>query len=185
VVAESVDAAARDVLAARPELRLLEDATITRPTRPSLEARAAGGGLLVSLSDVEPDDPETWRAVSRREPTGQEMVDLAFAWRVVRHVKSNAIVLARDGAVVGVGAGQMNRVQSARLAVEQAGSKAQGAACASDAFFPFPDGVETCLAAGVSAVVQPGGSRRDDEVIAAVDAAGAAMLFSGRRHFRH
>ena len=100
-------------------------------------------------------------------------------------MKSNAIVLVRDGAIVGVGAGQMNRVQSARLAVEQAGEKAQGAVCASDAFFPFPDGVETCLEAGATAVVEPGGSRKDGEVIAAVDAAGAAMVFTGRRHFRH
>ena len=94
-------------------------------------------------------------------------------------------MLARDGALVGVGAGQMSRVQSARLAVEQAGDKARGAVCASDAFFPFADGVEVCLAAGVSAVIEPGGSKRDDEVIAAVDAAGAAMVFTGRRHFRH
>ena len=103
----------------------------------------------------------------------------------MRHVKSNAIVLARDAAVVGVGAGQMNRVQSARLAVEQAGEQARGAVCASDAFFPFADGVETVLAAGVTAVIEPGGSRRDEDVIAAVDAAGAAMVFTGRRHFRH
>ena len=103
----------------------------------------------------------------------------------MRHVKSNAIVLARDGAIVGVGAGQMNRVQSARLAVEQAGEKARGAVCASDAFFPFADGAEVCLRAGVTAIIEPGGSRRDDDVIAIVDAARAAMLFTGRRHFRH
>jgi phosphoribosylaminoimidazolecarboxamide formyltransferase/IMP cyclohydrolase len=185
VVAEDFDDAAREVLAAKPDLRLLQDRTIAAPTVVALEARAAGGGVLLMTADVEPDDPESWRAVTQREPTKQELADLAFAWRVGRHVKSNAIVLARDGAVVGVGAGQMNRVQSARLAVEQAGQKARGAACASDAFFPFPDGVEACLEAGVTAVVQPGGSRRDADVIAAADAAGAAMVFSGRRHFRH
>lgn len=185
VVAEGYDEAARAILATKPDLRLLEDPTITSPTAVALEARAAGGGVLLMTSDVEPDDPATWRTVTTREPTADELADLAFAWRIARHVKSNAIVLARAGAIVGVGAGQMNRVQSARLAVEQAGEKARGAVCASDAFFPFPDGVETCLAAGVTAVVEPGGSRKDDEVIAAVDAAGAAMVFTGRRHFRH
>ncbi len=185
VVAEGFEAGAREVLAAKPDLRLLEDPTITQPATVSLEVRAAGGGVLLMTADVEPDDPAPWRTVTEREPTASELADLAFAWRVARHVKSNAIVLARDGAIVGVGAGQMNRVQSARLAVEQAGEKAQGAVCASDAFFPFPDGVETCLAAGVTAVVEPGGSRKDDDVIAAVDAAGAAMVFTGRRHFKH
>ncbi len=185
VVAEGFDAEAREVLAQKPDLRLLEDPTITQPTTVALEARAAGGGVLLMTSDVEPDDPAPWRTVTSREPTAQEAADLAFAWRIGRHVKSNAIVLARDGAIVGVGAGQMNRVQSARLAVEQAGEKARGAVCASDAFFPFPDGVETCLAAGVTAVVEPGGSRNDEAVIAAVDEAGAAMAFTGRRHFRH
>jgi phosphoribosylaminoimidazolecarboxamide formyltransferase/IMP cyclohydrolase len=176
---------ARGILASKPDLRLLQDRTITLPARPSLEARAAGGGVLMSTSDVLPDDISAWRTVSAREPSTRELADMAFAWRVVRHVKSNAIVLAHKRAVVGVGAGQMNRVQSAHLAVEQAGPKAQGAVCASDAFFPFPDGVEVCLSAGVSAVVQPGGSRNDAAVIEAVDTAGAAMVFSGRRHFRH
>ncbi len=185
VVAEGFDAGARKVLAAKPDLRLLEDPTIAQPTTVALEARAAGGGVLLMTSDVEPDDASTWRTVTKRKPSESEMADLAFGWRIARHVKSNAIVLARGGAIVGVGAGQMNRVQSARLAVEQAGEKARGAVCASDAFFPFPDGVETCLAAGVTAVVEPGGARKDDDVIAAVDAAGAAMVFTGRRHFKH
>jgi phosphoribosylaminoimidazolecarboxamide formyltransferase/IMP cyclohydrolase len=165
VIATGFEEDAREVLAAKSDLRLLVDPTITVLPRPSLEARAAGGGLLMSISDVLADDPAPWR--------------------IVRHVKSNAIVLARDSAVVGVGAGQMNRVQSARLAVDQAGERARGAVCASDAFFPFADGVETCLVAGVTAVIEPGGSRRDDEVVDAADAAGAAMLFTGRRHFRH
>ena len=123
--------------------------------------------------------------MSERAPDARELADLAFAWRVVRHVRSNAIVVARDGALLGVGAGQMNRVTSARLAAAQAGERARGAVAASDAFFPFADGVEVCLAAGVSAIIQPGGSRRDDEVLTAVNAAGAAMIVTGRRHFRH
>ena len=185
VVAGGFDSEARGLLAAKPDLRLLIDGTMTEPTVPSLEARAAGGGVLLSVSDVLPDDRAPWRTVTKREPTDRELADLDLAWRIVRHVKSNAIVLVRDGAIVGVGAGQMNRVQSSRLAVVQAGAKARGAVCASDAFFPFADGVETCLDAGVGAVIEPGGSRRDEEVIAAVDAAGATMVFTGRRHFRH
>jgi phosphoribosylaminoimidazolecarboxamide formyltransferase/IMP cyclohydrolase len=185
VVAAGYDDDALEVLAARPDLRLIEDATILQPTRVALEARAAGGAVLMAESDVLPDDPDEWQVVSARQPESGEMTDLTFAWRVSRHVKSNAIVLARDGALVGVGAGQMSRVQSARIAVEQAGDKARGAVCASDAFFPFADGVEVCLAAGVSAVIEPGGSKRDDEVVAVVDAAGAALVFTGRRHFRH
>lgn len=185
VVAAGFDDDARVILAARKDLRLIEDGTILEPASVTLELRSAGGAMLVSESDVTPDDPRAWDLVSQRSPDVRESADLAFAWRVVRHVKSNAIVLARDGALVGVGAGQMSRVQSARLAVEQAGAKAKGAVCASDAFFPFADGVEVCLEAGVSAVIEPGGSRRDDEVIAAVDAAGAALVFTGTRHFRH
>jgi phosphoribosylaminoimidazolecarboxamide formyltransferase/IMP cyclohydrolase len=185
VVAAGFDAQALAILADKPGLRLLADPTIMVPAVPTLELRSAGGGVLVSTTDTVAHEPAAWQTVSRRAPDARERADLAFAWRVVRHVKSNAIVLARDGAVVGVGAGQMNRVQSARLAVEQAGEQARGAVCASDAFFPFADGVETCLVAGVSAIVQPGGSRRDEEVIAAVDEASAAMVFTGRRHFRH
>ena len=185
VVAAGFDDAARARLAAKPDLRLVVDGTILSPAPPALEVRSAGGALLLTEADDQADDPEAWPVVSARRPTSASSADLAFAWRVVRHVKSNAIVLARDGALVGVGAGQMNRVTSARLAVAQAGERARGAVVASDAFFPFADGVEVCLAAGVSAVIQPGGSRRDDEVLAAVDAAGAAMVVTGRRHFRH
>ncbi len=185
VVAAGYDEAARRILATKADLRLIEDPTILRPTSVVLEMRSAGGGVLVSESDVVPDRSTAWKVVSKRTPDEREWDDLAFAWRIVRHVKSNAIVLARDGALVGVGAGQMSRVQSARLAVEQAGDKASGAVCASDAFFPFADGVEVCLEAGVSTIVEPGGSRRDDEVIRAADDAGAALVFTGTRHFRH
>jgi phosphoribosylaminoimidazolecarboxamide formyltransferase/IMP cyclohydrolase len=185
VVAAGFDPDALAVLAAKPELRLLVDPTIAQPTVVAPELRSAGGALLVADSDVTADDPAAWATVSQRSPDPDEWADLGFAWRVVRHVKSNAIVLAKERALVGVGAGQMSRVQSARIAVEQAGARASGAACASDAFFPFADGVEVCLAAGVTAVVEPGGSKRDEEVVAAVDRHGAALVFTGRRHFRH
>ncbi len=185
VIAAGFDDEARRTLERRPELRLVEDATILAAAPAVLDVRSAGGALLLSDADHAADDPTTWSVASAREPDERELADLAFAWRVVRHVKSNAIVLAREGSLVGVGAGQMNRLTSARLAVTQAGARAGGAVVASDAFFPFADGVEACLAAGASAVIQPGGSKRDPEVIAAVDAAGAAMVLTGRRHFRH
>jgi phosphoribosylaminoimidazolecarboxamide formyltransferase/IMP cyclohydrolase len=185
IVAAGFDPAALEALAGRPDLRLVEDATILSTPVPSLELRSAGGAVLLTEGDCAADDAATWTVASARQPDARELADLDLAWRVARHVKSNAIVLARDGAVVGVGAGQMNRLTSARLAVTQAGEKARGAVAASDAFFPFADGVAACLAAGVSAIIQPGGSKRDAEVVAAVDAAGAAMVFTGRRHFRH
>jgi phosphoribosylaminoimidazolecarboxamide formyltransferase/IMP cyclohydrolase len=141
--------------------------------------------VLVTEADVELDDSARWTPATSRRPATGELGDLDLAWRVARHVKSNAIVLVRDGAVVGVGAGQMSRLDSARLACAKAGDRAAGAACASDAFFPFPDALEVCLEAGVTAIVQPGGSQRDAQVIAAAEAAGAAMVLTGRRHFRH
>jgi phosphoribosylaminoimidazolecarboxamide formyltransferase/IMP cyclohydrolase len=151
-----------------------------------VEYRSAGGALLATDADVSLDLPATWRSVTARAPSERELADLDFAWRVCRHVRSNAIVLVRDGAVVGVGAGQMSRVDSARLAIEKAGpARASGSACASDAFFPFADGVEALAAGGVSAFVQPGGSVRDAEVIEAADRARATMLLTGVRHFRH
>jgi phosphoribosylaminoimidazolecarboxamide formyltransferase/IMP cyclohydrolase len=140
----------------------------------------------MTQADVAPDDPQSWTVATRRAPTDEERAALDLAWRVCRHVKSNAIVLVKGRAVVGVGAGQMSRVDSARLAVAKAGpERAAGAVCASDAFYPFPDALEVCAGAGVTAFVQPGGSQRDAEVIAAADAAGAAMLMTGTRHFRH
>ena len=186
VLAPAVDAAALEVLARKPNLRVLLDPGLAAPPAPGLELRSAGGALLVTEADTSPDDPATWQVATRRAPTDAERAALELAWRVCRHVKSNAIVLVSGRAVVGVGAGQMSRVDSARLAVAKAGAeRAAGAVCASDAFYPFADALEVCAQAGVTAFVQPGGSQRDGEVIAAADAAGAAMLLTGVRHFRH
>ncbi len=149
------------------------------------DVRLIRGGLLVQDADSKEDDRESWRVVTRRAPTEHEWRDLVFAWKVVRHVKSNAIVIARNQAVLGVGSGQPNRVESVRIATSKADSRARGAALASDAFFPFADGLRVGIDAGVATVVQPGGSVRDQEVIDAADSAGIAMVFTGTRHFRH
>ncbi|MGH2584948.1 MAG: bifunctional phosphoribosylaminoimidazolecarboxamide formyltransferase/IMP cyclohydrolase [Dehalococcoidia bacterium] len=147
--------------------------------------REISGGLLIHDDDTFVENEFEFRTVSQRPPTEAELADLRFAWTACKHVKSNAIVLAGDRQMVGMGAGQPNRVNSVMLAVRQADERAAGSALASDAYFPFADGVETALRAGVTAVAQPGGSIRDDEVIAAVDAAGATMVFTDTRHFRH
>lgn len=148
------------------------------------DVRSIGGGFLVQSSD--PRDPlDAAKVVTKAQPSDEQWRDLRFAWTVAKHVKSNAIVLARDGVAVGVGAGQMSRVESTELAARRAGERAQGTACASDAFFPFRDGLDAAVAAGAVAVIQPGGSVRDDEVIAAADEHGIPMVFTGRRHFRH
>jgi phosphoribosylaminoimidazolecarboxamide formyltransferase / IMP cyclohydrolase len=146
------------------------------------------GGFLVQQPDRELPRGESWNCVTQRQPTADELTALRFAWRVVKHVKSNAIVYTAPNRTLGVGAGQMSRVDSARVAVEKAGRAGislQGCVMASDAFFPFPDGIETAVAAGVTAIVQPGGSMRDDDVIAAANRLGVAMICTGRRHFRH
>lgn len=160
---------------------------LTEPSRTpqAWDLRAVRGGLLVQELDQKDYAPQDLKVVTRRAPTDRELADLAFAWRVVKHVKSNAIVLARDGGTVGVGAGQMNRVGAVEIAVRQAGEKARGAVLASDAFFPMPDSVEAAARAGVTAIIQPGGSIRDEDSIRAADAAGLAMVFTGIRHFRH
>ena len=143
------------------------------------------GMTLIQSDDVHRDEESDWQVVSERAPTDSEWDDLKFAWTAVRYVKSNAIVLCKGEATVGVGAGQMNRLQSVKLAVEQAGEKGRGAALASDAFFPFADGLQAAVSAGITAVIQPGGSIRDDEVIQAANAAGLTMIFTGKRHFKH
>lgn len=151
----------------------------------ALDVRPIAGGMLVQVPDRNPDDPSTWRVVTATRPSDEQMRDLEFAWQAVRLVKSNAIVVARDVAIAGVGAGQPNRVESVNLATKKAGEKARGAALASDAFFPFGDSIELAASFGIATVIQPGGSVKDDEVIAAADAAGIAMVFTGTRHFRH
>lgn len=164
------------------QVRLLE---VDLPSqRGGLAVRSIRGGVLVQDSDTEPDNIH-WQVATRRAPTEVEMRAARLAWTVVRHVKSNAIVVSTDTRLLGVGAGQMKRVQSVRLALEQAGEAARGAALASDAFFPFPDSVEAAAKAGITVVVQPGGSKKDQEVIAAADLAGISMVLTGVRHFRH
>jgi phosphoribosylaminoimidazolecarboxamide formyltransferase/IMP cyclohydrolase len=195
VVAPAFDAGAREVLSAKPNLRLVVDGLLADdalPVAPSPTGslRTAGGAVLVTTPDTVADDPTTWTVVSRRSPSDAELIDLDLAWRLVRGVTSNAIVLVKDRRLIGMGSGQTSRVDAARGAVEKARAHAgedalRGAVCASDAFYPFPDAVEVCLAAGVSAYVQPGGSLRDAEVVAVVDSAEAAMLVTGVRHFRH
>jgi phosphoribosylaminoimidazolecarboxamide formyltransferase/IMP cyclohydrolase len=183
VVAPAFDPNALAKLRARRNLRLLAVGSLHPPRGP--EIRSVGGGLLVQEPDSQLLDETTLRVATSREPTPAEWSDLRFAWTVCKHTKSNAIVLARGGEVVGVGAGQMSRVDSVRLAVTKAGERAHGAVCASDAFFPFSDGVEEAARAGVVAIIQPGGSVRDDEVMAAAERAGCAMVLTGVRHFRH
>jgi phosphoribosylaminoimidazolecarboxamide formyltransferase/IMP cyclohydrolase len=187
VIAPGADEAARAVLAAKPNLRLLLLDRMPDPKASALDARTLLGGLLVQDRDTAALDPAELRVVTGRAPSGAELRDLLFAWSVVKHVKSNAIVLAREGATVGIGAGQMSRVDAVELAASKAGRHAVSRPCvvASDAFFPFPDGLEAAIAAGASACIQPGGSVRDPEVVAAADRAGVAMVLTGRRHFRH
>jgi phosphoribosylaminoimidazolecarboxamide formyltransferase/IMP cyclohydrolase len=185
IVAPSYADGAREVLARSRNIRIL---VVDPPNRAGAELRAVSGGLLLQSADTlhaDGDDPANWRLACGKPVDDATMADLVFAWRSIRAVKSNAILLAHDGATVGVGMGQVNRVDAARLAVMRAGDRATGAVAASDAFFPFPDGLETLIAAGVRAVVQPGGSVRDGEVIAAAEAAGLPLYLTGARHFAH
>jgi phosphoribosylaminoimidazolecarboxamide formyltransferase/IMP cyclohydrolase len=195
VVAPDADEAARAVFAAKKNLRLLLTGALPDPARGGLAIKSITGGWLVQSRDNGRVDPAALRVVTKRAPTARERADCLFAWTVAKHVKSNAIVYARDGTTAGIGAGQMNRLESARIAAWKAKDAAEkagwaeprtiGSAVASDAFFPFADGLLAAAEAGATAVIQPGGSIRDDEVIAAADAAGLAMLFTGMRHFRH
>jgi len=187
VVAPGYEPKALERLAGRKNLRLMELPSMGSDAE-ELEVKRIGGGLLVQTRDALAATPENWKCVTERQPTEEEMSALVFAWRVVKHVKSNAIVYARNGVTVGVGAGQMSRVDSVKLGAAKArelGHSLAGTVMASDAFFPFPDGVEEAANAGATAVVQPGGSVRDGEVIAAANRLKVAMLFTGVRHFRH
>lgn len=195
VIAPGADDAAKEVFAAKKNLRLLMTEGLANPAAPGLSIRQVGGGFLVQDRDNGNLSAEDLKVVTKRQPTEAELADLLFAWTVAKHVKSNAIVYAKAGATVGIGAGQMSRVDSTRIAARKAGDMVetlglsslptQGAAVASDAFFPFADGILTAAEAGATALIQPGGSVRDEEVIAAADAAGLAMVFTGMRHFRH
>ncbi|MEQ8842460.1 MAG: bifunctional phosphoribosylaminoimidazolecarboxamide formyltransferase/IMP cyclohydrolase [Acidimicrobiales bacterium] len=171
------------LIAKRKNTRLL---TATPPTPASgLELRQIGGGYLVQDAHHFSSTPDQWQVVTQRQPTAQEMADAAFAWRICGHVTSNAIVLAKDGVAWGIGAGQQNRVESGEIAATKADGRAKDGACASDAFYPFPDGIEAAADAGAAIIVQPGGSVNDDKTIAAADARGVAMVFTGERHFLH
>jgi phosphoribosylaminoimidazolecarboxamide formyltransferase/IMP cyclohydrolase len=189
VIAPGFDQGALDALRSKKSLRLLEVPLLGQGreswTQEPRELRSIPGGLLVQTRDLADADARGWRTVTKRAPTHEELEALSFAWSVVKHVKSNAIVLARADVTVGIGMGQTNRVDSVYIAAQRAGERARGSALGSDAFFPFPDGVEAAGAAGVTAIAQPGGSVRDDEVIAAADKLGIAMVFTGVRHFRH
>ncbi len=195
VAAPAADEAARAVFARKKNLRLLLTGDLPDPARPSLQLKSIAGGMLVQSRDNGQVGEGDLKVVTKRAPTAQELADCRFAWTVAKHVKSNAIVYAKDGATAGVGAGQMNRLGSARIAAWKARDAAEkagwpeprtiGSAVASDAFFPFADGLLAAVEAGATAVIQPGGSMRDNEVIAAADEAGLAMVFTGMRHFRH
>lgn len=182
VIAPGFEPGALEVLAAKENLRVLD----TRPPGVApVEVRMIDGGLLVQTPDVVSFDRVSWTVPTHRSPSEAEWRDLELAWRVAARVTSNTIVLVKDGQAVGIGAGQQNRRDAGRLAAEKAAGRAVGGACASDAFFPFRDGLDVAIEAGATAVIQPGGSIRDAEVIAAADEAGLAMVFSGERHFRH
>lgn len=181
VIAPGYDDGALEVLTQKKNVRILRAEPVATPT---FDMRSIAGGLLVQSSDP-PDPAEDAKVVTETQPSDEQMRDLRFAWTVAKHVKSNAIVFAKEGIAVGVGAGQMSRVEATQLAAQRAGDRALGAACASDAFFPFRDGLDAAVEAGAGAVIQPGGSVRDDEVIAAADEHGIPMVFTGRRHFRH
>jgi phosphoribosylaminoimidazolecarboxamide formyltransferase/IMP cyclohydrolase len=182
VVAPAFDADALEVLQAKKNLRIL---LASAPSTPELSLRPIDGGYLVQTADPVGIDRSTWSVATERAPTESEWVDLVLAWQIVARVTSNAIVLVKDGQAVGIGCGQQNRRDAGHLAAVKADGRARGGAYASDAFFPFADGLDAAIEAGATAVIQPGGSIRDAEVIAAADAAGLAMVFTGERHFRH
>ena len=195
VIAPEASDEARAIFAAKKNLRLLTTNGLADPKALALSVKQVSGGFLVQDKDVGQIKADDLTVVTKRQPSAQELADMLFAWTVAKHVKSNAIIYVKDGATVGVGAGQMSRVDSTRIAARKAQDMAavmglptpltQGSVVASDAFFPFADGLITAAEAGATALIQPGGSMRDDEVIAAADLAGLAMVFTGMRHFRH
>jgi phosphoribosylaminoimidazolecarboxamide formyltransferase/IMP cyclohydrolase len=185
IVAPGFDEKARALFAAKKNLRLLELPAGGLDPERELQLKRISGGMLLQQPDLGEIQDAALRTVTKRAPTDEEKVAMRFAWKVAKHVKSNAIVFAREGATLGVGAGQMSRVDSVKIAVMKAQSSLKGSVVASDAFFPFPDGVEEAAKAGATAVIQPGGSVRDADVIAVADKLGLAMVFTGIRHFLH
>jgi phosphoribosylaminoimidazolecarboxamide formyltransferase / IMP cyclohydrolase len=188
IVAPDFKPDALQVLSTKPKwkdnVRLMKTGPL-EAIRPDWQVRHIEGGLLVQEADTLADPEEPWSVVTTAAPSDPQWSDLRFAWVLVRHLKSNAISIAKQKILLGAGAGQMSRVDSVAIAIQKAGDRARGAAMASDAFFPFPDSIHAAAAAGIAAIIQPGGSRRDDEVIAAANQHGIAMIFTGRRHFKH
>jgi phosphoribosylaminoimidazolecarboxamide formyltransferase/IMP cyclohydrolase len=188
ILAPSIAADARALLAAKDNVRVLETGDLSKPVSQLLEYKSIAGGLLVQTRDEGRIHADELRVVTQRAPAPEETLDLLFAWRIAKYVKSNAIVCVKTRATVGIGAGQMSRVVSSKIAALKAadeGLSLHGAAMASDAFFPFRDGLDVVAAFGIKSVIQPGGSKRDADVIAAADEHGIAMVFTGMRHFRH
>ena len=195
ILAPGADDDAMRILSAKKNLRLLLLPQMPNASAPTTLVKSIAGGLLTQTRDAETIDMASLKVVTKRAPTEQEMQDLLFAWKVAKHVKSNAIIFAKDGRTTGIGAGQMSRIDSTRIAVSKSLDAAQaqgrnepdakGSVLASDAFFPFPDGLEAAADAGATAIIQPGGAMKDQDVIAAADARGLAMVFTGMRHFRH
>jgi phosphoribosylaminoimidazolecarboxamide formyltransferase / IMP cyclohydrolase len=192
IIAPGYEPAALEILRKKKNLRLLSTNSVIGPPATKsafapwqLDVRRVSGGFLIQTPDLITEQELRCQVVTEREPTLEEVTDLLFAWKAVKHVKSNAIVLAKKLMVIGVGAGQTNRVYSVQIAVEKAGQRARGSVLASDAYFPFSDGVEAAAKAGVTAIIQPGGSIRDDEAIRMANRYAIAMLVTGQRHFRH
>jgi phosphoribosylaminoimidazolecarboxamide formyltransferase/IMP cyclohydrolase len=195
VIAPGASDEARAIFAAKKNLRLLTTAALPDPRAKATAFKQVAGGLLVQDRDAGIIRPSDLKVVTKRAPTDAELADLLFAWKVAKHVKSNAIIYVKGGATVGVGAGQMSRIDSTRIAARKSQDMAEalglttalthGSVVASDAFFPFADGLLAAAEAGATAIIQPGGSMRDEDVIAAADAAGLAMVFTNMRHFRH
>lgn len=188
IVAPDFSAAAVGILTTKPKwknnVRLMQVGSL-EPLAPRRQLRFIDGGVLIQDSDALADLMDDWKIVTSKQPTDEQMEELEFGWAVVRHVKSNAITLSKNLALCGVGAGQMSRVDSVNIAIQKAGERVTGSVLASDAFFPFPDSIEQAAAAGVAAIIQPGGSKNDDSVIAACDSLGIPMVLTGRRHFKH
>jgi phosphoribosylaminoimidazolecarboxamide formyltransferase/IMP cyclohydrolase len=187
IVAPDFEPAALEILTTRPRwkanVRLMKVGPLSAPG--TWVYRPIEGGALVQEADVLPDPEDAWKVVTQAAPSDGLLAEIRFAWAIVRHVKSNAIVVAKDRMLLGAGAGQMSRVDSVEIALKKAGDRARGAVLSSDAFFPFPDSIERAAKAGIAAIVQPGGSKADEQVIAACNQLGLPMVFTGRRHFKH